>query len=64
MNILIKSKTETDSETGEPLYWHNKDGWVEIESATWFSKEETKTLTLPTSGKWVECHSNGEISDF
>lgn len=64
MTILIKSTIETDEETGEPLYWHNGDGWVEIESATSFTEEDTEWMNLPAGGIWVECHSNGEITAF
>lgn len=64
MSILIQSTIETDEETGEPLYWHNEDGWVEIESANSFSEEETEWMNLPAGGRWVEYNDNGEISVF
>ena len=64
MNILIQSHTEKDEETGETLYWNNLHGWVEIESANYFTEEETKSLTLPIGGRWVVFHSNGEISNL
>lgn len=36
----MKSLTETDWETGEPLYWSNGLGWVDLDSATIFTSEE------------------------
>ncbi len=29
---VIRSLDEVDDETGKPLYWSNKDGWVSGES--------------------------------
>jgi hypothetical protein len=34
-------------------YWSNEDGWVDISSATRFSKADTKVFHLPTDGHWV-----------
>lgn len=39
-------RTEMDDE-GEILYWSNEDGWVDKDSATLFTDDERKTLTLP-----------------
>jgi hypothetical protein len=36
------------------LYWNNENGWGDKESATRFSKDETKKFKyLPLNGKWI-----------
>lgn len=47
----MKSLTETDWETDEPLYWSNDLGWVDRESATVFTAEEIVYARL--IGYWV-----------
>lgn len=39
---------------GFKAYWSNDDGWVDIQSATVFSKKETEILNLPIDGQFVE----------
>lgn len=43
-------------------FWSKEDGWVDIDSATHFTKDETQTLNLPIGGNWValdgEVHHN------
>lgn len=37
------------------LYWNNKMGWVNRESATKFTKKETqKYIYLPLNSKWIK----------
>ena len=50
---VIYGMNEKDSETGSPLYWSNLDGWVDLVSATKFTKEERNSLNLPIGGIWV-----------
>ncbi len=58
---LIRSKTERDDETGEPLFWSNEDGWVDLESADWFDGD----YSLPIGGEWVKFLSSvyGAVTD-
>jgi hypothetical protein len=51
---VIRSKHEKDDEDDVPLYWHNKQGWVDRGSAHKFSEDEKQKLNLPTGGEWVE----------
>lgn len=34
-------------------FWSNDDGWVDIASASRFSKQDTELLNLPVGGHWV-----------
>jgi len=43
---------EASAWEGEPMYWSNEFGWVDLESATRFTEDETKRLNLPTGGEW------------
>lgn len=36
------------------LYWSNKFGWVDKESATIFTKEERSAVNLPIAGTWEQ----------
>jgi hypothetical protein len=36
----------------ERLYWSNDQGWVDLESATFFVEEEVEIVNLPLTGKW------------
>lgn len=53
LNYKIQSRVETDEDTGSPLFWHNQDGWVELDSATTFSEKDTEWMSLPAMSKWV-----------
>ena len=44
---VIKALYEADDESGDWLYWSNKDGWVDKNSATIFRDREKKTARLP-----------------
>jgi len=46
----IKSLTERDDETGNPLYWSNDHGWGDRASATMFTLEECLSARL--IGRW------------
>lgn len=48
---LIRSETERDDDSGEPLYWSNTDGWVSRETATVFTEEESKQ-DVRLVGEW------------
>jgi len=43
----IASRVEFCSETGERLYWHNDDGWVDVDSANIFTTDEMIDQWLP-----------------
>jgi hypothetical protein len=53
-SVLIRSKTEKDDQTQQPLYWSNKDGWVDKKSADRFRPFEKASLRLPIGGEWVK----------
>lgn len=38
---------------GETLFWCNKNGWGDLESATGFTEAEKNTVSLPAGGEWV-----------
>jgi hypothetical protein len=38
--------------TPETLYWNNDIGWGDFYSATSFTTEQKKTLSLPIDGIW------------
>lgn len=44
------------------LWWSNEAGWVDFDSASVFSKEESTKLNLPTNGKWVDCENLSPIA--
>ena len=49
--LKIISTTEKDDETREPLFWSNKMGWVDLDSA---DRYEANDWTLPMGGEWIE----------
>jgi hypothetical protein len=49
--FIIKSCVETD-EDGSPLFWNSEDGWVDLESATTYTEEETDWMNLPAQSVW------------
>jgi hypothetical protein len=53
IRLVVQSRTEKDDETGEPLYWNNKIGWVDKKNATRFMIDDTSTLHLPLGGMWI-----------
>lgn len=52
-SFIIKSNMETD-EDGSPLFWNALDGWVDRDSATHYSEDETEWMSLPAFSDWVE----------
>lgn len=48
----IISKTERDQETGAPLYWSNRNGWVGKADSDRFTDAETRSYNLPIGGRW------------
>lgn len=52
---IVNTGGEIDDETGQPLYWNNKLGWVDRVSATRFTMSEKKKLHAPLDGKFVVC---------
>ena len=49
VSYVIVSLREYDTETEEPLYWSNEDGWVSRDTATVF---ESTNYELPYGGQW------------
>jgi hypothetical protein len=47
----IISTHETDDD-GNPLWWSNTDGWVDVHNADRFTS--IYTLNLPDTGSWVK----------
>ena len=41
--------SESEYEAYAAGFWSNADGWVPVEQATRFSKDERDTMTLPSS---------------
>ena len=39
------------------LFWSNEMGWVDIQDAEIFTKEEREKLRLPLDGIWAEIKS-------
>lgn len=52
-SFVIKSMTETDEETGEPLFWNNQMGWVHLAAADRFTYGETRRLGRPVGSVWL-----------
>ena len=50
---VIRSNTGRDDSTGAPLYWSNKEGWVDRDSADVFTDFNRQTLTPTDDGVWV-----------
>lgn len=51
--FVVESLREKDEDTGEPLYWSNAEGWVDLANATYFKIEEANSVNLPIGGVWV-----------
>jgi hypothetical protein len=54
---LIKSNSEIDDDTGNPLYWSNEYGWTTKEDADSYSdKEKNLYMKDPEhmDGEWEE----------
>jgi len=52
----LKSKTEQDDDTGNPLYWSNEYGWTVKEDSTIFSEREREDFDnceLLMDAAWV-----------
>jgi len=52
--FAIGGKSEKDDVTGKRLFWSNKDGWVPLEQADRFTRDERNALRLPIGGIWVK----------
>lgn len=37
----------------EPLFWSNESGFGYLSTASFFTKEEGRHLSMPIGGKWV-----------
>lgn len=44
---IIVNKSNPDE------YWSNELGWVENEDYDVFTEKDTKSISLPTGGKWL-----------
>lgn len=64
MKFIIQSIVEKDEDTNEPLYWNNKDGWVDINAATEFSEIESLYFHLPENARWMNCLDIGASENF
>lgn len=52
---MLRSTTEVDSETGQPLYFSDMDGWVDLISGTIWTREEINEFPyIPVNSKWVK----------
>jgi len=51
---LTEGRDNLDDETDVPLFWSNKDGWVDFECATTFTGGDchARKLRLPNGGVW------------
>lgn len=50
---LIKSNNSEHAHA-PPTYWSNRNGWVDKENATIFTKEERSAVRLPIAGTWEQ----------
>lgn len=51
--LYICSTSEVDDETGEPLYWSDKYGWVELSEASEYTQEQANAVEhLPADSYW------------
>lgn len=53
MKHLIASVEEIDSETSQPLFWCNDQGWTDAQFAQQWDSSEIESLNLPDTGVWV-----------
>ena len=53
-NIMV-IRGESDPTDGEPLFWANDQGWVDLTSADCSTEDEVKNemWTLPMGGEWM-----------
>ena len=49
----IVNLDERDDETGEPLWWNGRIGWVSKDLADEFDDTDRKELNLPIGGQWA-----------
>ncbi len=52
-DLFVIFGPEISAKEDEPLFWSNDDGWVGVESCSYFSNQEQETLNLPDGGQWV-----------
>lgn len=50
---VIKLQNNPTENIEGSLYWSNEDGWVELDDATTFSEQDSKTVQLPMEGGWA-----------
>lgn len=51
--LHIRSTSEVDDETGEPLYWSDSFGWVDLTEASEYTQEQADaTSHLPVDSYW------------
>jgi hypothetical protein len=51
--VVIRSNTEKDNKTGEPLFWAGDKGWVTIEFATKYNENDKDNTTKVKNGSTV-----------
>jgi len=51
--LLIRSIFTLGITSKRKLWWSNEDGWGGRETATEFTVDESRELTLPVGGEWV-----------
>jgi len=60
----IKLKSAGEWPDDGDLFWSNDLGWVDSESKTRFTQEETTYLYLPIDGEWVVCVAEDQADDY
>ena len=48
---------------GEPEFWNNENGWVDLDSATVFPVEMIGKLHLPVGGVWEAAPEMSDVGD-
>lgn len=58
-SFVVEAIREKDEDTGEPLYWSNTDGWVDLSNASTYPIYEVNSVHLPIGGKWTPLPKQG-----
>lgn len=54
MQKSSKNKYYIQNVNGVYLFWSNRDGWVDFNSADSFTQKEKDTFNAPIDGEWVD----------
>lgn len=63
IHYIIRANTEV-TEEGRPLFWHNDDGWVELDDAMSFTASERLSLNLPIDSEWCIDHRDHRMITY